>query len=369
MALPVDRPVEGPVDQPVRPVEPARTGGAPARAAGRLSARPTIEDVAHYAGVSRGTVSRVLNGGHHVRPSVVANVNDAIEVLGYSVNQAARNLAAGRTGSVAFVVSEHQEHIFEDPNYVLFVSVFGKELRRRGRHLLLTAAEDTEEEIFIGNYLSAGHVDGALLALPHADEPLLARLAQSRLPLVVIGRPLGYENELSWVAVDDCAAAYEMVNYLVERSYQRIAMVTGPLNTSGGRDRFEGYKKALGSAFAPHLVAEGDWSLGSGRAGTEQILARDQGTDAIFAASDLMAIGAMAALREAGRRIPDDVAVAGFDDSVAGALADPPLTTVRQPCTEIALEALRILDDLMEDRSRPAEHVVLPTEFVPRRSA
>ena len=101
------------------------------------------------------------------------HVNAAIETLGYSVNQAARNLAAGRTGSVAFVVSEHQEHIFEDPNYVLFVSIFGQELRRRGRHLLLTAAEDTEEEIFIGNYLSAGHVDGALLALPHADEPLL----------------------------------------------------------------------------------------------------------------------------------------------------------------------------------------------------
>ena len=207
--------------------------------------RPTIEDVAQFAGVSRGTVSRVLNGGRHVRPAVVAIVNSAIETLGYSVNQAARNLAAGRTGSVAFVVSEHQEHIFEDPNYVLFVSIFGRELRRQGRHLLLTAAEDTEEEIFIGDYLSAGHVDGALLALPHADEPLLARLAQSRLPLVVIGRPLGYEGELSWVAIDDGAAAYEIVSYLVGRGllahrhrhrpaqYQRR---TGPLRglqTSG----------------------------------------------------------------------------------------------------------------------------------------
>jgi DNA-binding LacI/PurR family transcriptional regulator len=378
MTIPVDPP--GARRQPAQPWratdeersalhmgdQPARH---PARHADGHPGRPTIEDVAQFAGVSRGTVSRVLNGGRHVRPAVVASVNDAIETLGYSVNQAARNLAAGRTGSVAFVVSEHQEHIFEDPNYVLFVSVFGRELRRRGRHLLLTAAEDTEEEIFIGNYLSSGHVDGALLALPHADEPLLARLAQSRLPLVVIGRPLGYEEELSWVAIDDDGAAYELVSHLVGRSYSRIATVTGPLNTSGGRDRFEGYKRALGPSFQPHLVAEGDWSLESGRVGVQEILARDGAVDALFAASDLMALGAMAALREAGRRIPQDVAVAGFDDSVAANLADPPLTTVRHPCTEIALEALRILDDLMEGRSNGPEHVVLPTELVPRKSA
>jgi DNA-binding LacI/PurR family transcriptional regulator len=351
------------------PLGPSTERARPGLQLQRHSVRPTIEDVAQFAGVSRGTVSRVLNGGRHVRPSVVATVNAAIETLGYSVNQAARNLAAGRTGSVAFVISEHQEHIFEDPNYVLFVSVFGKELRRRGRHLLLTAAEDTEEEIFIGNYLSAGHVDGALLALPHADEPLLARLVQSRLPLVVIGRPLGYENELSWVAIDDDAAAYGIVSYLVGRHRSRIATVTGPLNTSGGRDRFEGYKKAVGPGFQAGLVAEGDWSLESGRVGAQKILARHGDIDALFAASDLMALGAMAALREAGKRVPQDVAVAGFDDSVAATLADPPLTTVRHPCEDIAMEALRILDDHMEGRSSEPEHVVLPTEFVRRKSA
>ena len=325
--------------------------------------------MAQFAGVSRGTVSRVLNGGRNVRPAVVTLVNSAIETLGYSVNQAARNLAAGRTGSVAYVISEHQEHIFEDPNYVLFVSIFGRELRRQGRHLLLTAAEDTEEEIFVGNYLSAGHVDGALLALPHSDEPLLARLAQSRLPLVVIGRPLGYEEELSWVAIDDGAASFEIASYLVGRGYSRIATVTGPLNTSGGRDRFEGFKRALGPAFRPGLVAEGDWSLESGRLGAQKILARDGKVDALFAASDLMALGAMTALREAGRQVPRQVAVAGFDDSVAAGLADPPLTTMRHPVADIALEALRILDDLIEGRTSGPEHVLLPTEFVRRKSA
>ena len=270
---------------------------------------------------------------------------------------------------MAFVVSEHQEHIFEDPNYVLFVSIFGRELRRQGRHLLLTAAEDTEEEIFIGDYLSAGHVDGALLALPHADEPLLARLVQSRLPLVVIGRPIGYEGELSWVAIDDGAAAYEVARLpggaraLPHRHGDR------PAQHQRGTGPFEGYKRAVGSAFQANLVAEGDWSLESGRLGAQKILARNGQVDALFAASDLMALGAMAAFREAGRHIPQDIAVAGFDDSVAAGLADPPLTTMRQPCADIALEALRILDDLIEGRSSGPEHVVLPTEFVRRHSA
>ncbi len=331
--------------------------------------RPTIDDVAHLAGVSRGTVSRVLNGGRHVRPSVRAGVIVAIETLGYSVNQAARNLAAGRTGSVAFVLSERQEHLFEDPNYALFVKIFSKELRRRGRHLLVTAAQDDEEEIFVGNYLSAGHVDGVLLAQPHLGEPLLARLAESQLPLVVIGRPLGYEDELSWVAIDDDASAFQMVSYLVRRGCSRIATVTGPLNTSGGRDRLEGYKRATGEMFRESLVAEGDWSLQSGREATETVLQHHPDIDALFAASDLMALGALAALRDAGRRVPDDVAVAGFDDSAAAALADPPLTTVHHPCGEIALEALRILDDLIEGRASGPQHVVLPTAFVRRKSA
>ncbi len=195
---------------------------------GQAGNRPTIEDVAHLAGVSRGTVSRVLNGGPHVAPALVVRVKGAIEALGYSVNPAARNLAGGRTGSVAFVISEHQERLIEDPNFGTFVRVFARELRLQGRHLVVTAAQDQEEEAFLGDYLSAGHVDGALFALPHLGEPLLGRLADSRLPLVVMGRPLGYETELSWVANDDEAGARKMVGYLVGQGRSRIATVTGP---------------------------------------------------------------------------------------------------------------------------------------------
>ena len=167
----------------------------------------------------------------------MAMVNEAIARLGYSVNQAARNLARGRTGSVAFVISEHQEHLFEDPNFGLFVRVFSRELRRRGIHLLVTAAQDQGEESFLGDYLSAGHVDGAILALPHAGEPLLTQLLDRHVPLVVLGRP-GNERDAaraSWVAIDDARAAFLVSSHLVARHRGPIATITGPLDTSSGR--------------------------------------------------------------------------------------------------------------------------------------
>src|SRR5262249_14872699 len=192
-----------------------------------------------------GTVSRALNGGHHVRAEAMARVDRAVGVLGYSVNQAARNLAAGRTGSIAFVISERHEHLFSDPNFGVFVRVFSRELRRQGQHLLVTTAEDLEEETFLGDYLTAGHVDGALFALPHEGEDLLERLAQCGVPVVVLGRPLGHEQVLSWVAIDDEAAACEAVGYLLRRGRSRIGTITGPLNTSSGRARLEGYRRAV----------------------------------------------------------------------------------------------------------------------------
>ncbi len=331
--------------------------------------RPTIDDVARLAGVSRGTVSRALNGGRNVRPAVLASVNDAIAALDYTVNQAARNLARGRTGSVAFVISERQEHLFEDPNWGVFVKTFSRELRPLGRHLLVTTAQDTSEEQLLGDYLTAGHVDGVLLALPYDDEPLLSRLVASRLPTVVLGRPLGWEAAFSWVMIDEEQSAFDIVTHLLGTGRTRIATVTGPLHTSSGKGRLDGYARALGPSFDPVLVAHGDWSMHSGRLGTEQILERGVEFDALFVGSDHMAIGAMQALREAGRSVPADVAVAGFDDSVAALMADPPLTTVHNPFEETAVEAVRILDELMAGRQASPLHVVLSTELVVRSSA
>jgi DNA-binding LacI/PurR family transcriptional regulator len=344
-----------------------RTGVGDARL--QAARRPTIEDVASAAGVSRSTVSRVLNGGRHVRPEAISRVNRAVAALGYSVNQAARNLASGRTGSVAFVISEQNEHLFGDPNLGVLVRTFSRELRSRGQHLLVTTAQDYGEETFLGDYLTAGHVDGALFALPREGEALLKRVAGSGVPLVVQGKPLGYEAELSWVAIDEEAASFEAVSYLLEAGRRRIATITGPVNTSSGRGRLEGYRRAVGAGSPESLIAFGDWSPASARLGAQQLVERHPELDALFVASDLMALDAMAVLKESGRRIPEDVAVVGFDDSAAAAWADPPLTTVHQAFEQSAAEAVRILNELIAGPVSGPRHVLMPATLVRRESA
>jgi DNA-binding LacI/PurR family transcriptional regulator len=328
-----------------------------------------MEDVARLAGVSRGTVSRAINGAPDVDPDLVAAVNDAVDKLGYTVNITARNLAKGRTGFVAFIISERPDHLFQDPNFGVYVDVFSRHLRLVGRHLLITMAEDTAEEALVADYLTAGHVDGVLVALPHGQNNLLQRLLAKGIPTVVLGKPLKYHRDSSWVAIDNKKAAHEVVGYLMRRHRMPIATVTGPLQTSSGRDRLAGYRNALGTDFRPDLVVEGDWSVASGRTATEELLERCPDLGALFVASDLMAMGALVALRRAGRRVPEDVAVAAFDDSAAATMADPLLTTMHNPFEQTAVEALRILDDLMNRRADGPVHVVLPTDLVVRDSA
>jgi DNA-binding LacI/PurR family transcriptional regulator len=330
--------------------------------------RPTIDDVARLAGVGRGTVSRVINGGRNVRPAVRDAVNEAIDTLGYSVNQSARNLARGSTGSIAFVISGLGENLFDDPNLGLLARTFSRLLRHSGRHLLITTAEDADEENSLGDYLSLGHVDGALLALTHNEEQLLLRLQANRLPFVALGKPLGFEKALSWVAVDDEQGAFTIASYLAGKVDGAIGMVTGPMQTSGGRERLEGYRRALGDRFRSDLVAVGDWSLHSGRDGAEMLLRRHPDLRGLFVASDLMAVGAVGALRAAGRRVPEDVAVVGFDDSAAATMVEPALTTMRNPVEQTALEALRILDDQIAGRAHQPVQLVLSSELVERSS-
>jgi DNA-binding LacI/PurR family transcriptional regulator len=185
----------------------------------------------------------------------------------------------------------------------------------------------------------------------------------------VLGKPLGFEDAFSWVAIDDEKAAFTVVSYLVRKAGGPIGTVTGPLHTSSGRDRFDGYRRAIGDQFRPGLVATGDWSLQSGRHGAQELLERHPGLRGLFVASDLMAVGAIGALRDAGRRVPEDVAVVGFDNSAAATMVEPALTTMRNPIEQTALEALQILDDLITGRISEPVHVLLRSELVERASA
>jgi len=317
--------------------------------------------------VSRGTVSRVLNGGHYVSPGTLDAVNRAIKKSGYVVNQHARSLVTQRAGAVAFILSEPAERLFTDPNFAVLLRGCTQALAEHDIGLFVCIAASPSERIRVTRFLAAGHVDGALLVSAHAGDPLFKLLATAGVPAVAIGAPLGYESTIAYVAADDRSGARTMVSYLQSLSRTRIATITGPLDTSGGQQRLEGYRDVLADSFDPTMVEPGDYSQESGERAMSLLLERHPDLDAVFIASDVMALGGLVALRRADRRVPEDVAVGGFDDSSAAVAARPALTTMRQPLKRISGEMVRLL--LAALGGEPPAAVILPTELVRRESA
>ncbi|MHC5907510.1 LacI family DNA-binding transcriptional regulator [Streptomyces sp. S6] len=330
---------------------------------------PTIHDVAREAGVSRGTVSRVLNGGHYVSPSAQEAVNAAIRRTGYVVNRHARSLITGRSDSVGFLLTEPQERFFEDPNFNVLLRGCTQALAAHDVPLLLMLAATEDERRRIMRYITAGHVDGVLLVSSHSGDPIAQELREAGVPLVACGKPIGIGSKVSYVAADDRDGARDMVRHLLALGRRHVGVVTGPLDTPGGVERLAGYREVLaeaGIAYDERLVVSGDYSRASGAAGARALLERVPDVDAVFVASDLMAQGVLTALREAGRRVPQDVAVGGFDDSPAAVSASPALTTIRQPWDRISGEMVRVL--LAQIGGEDPAAVILPTELVKRDS-
>jgi DNA-binding LacI/PurR family transcriptional regulator len=338
-------------------------------AARRASRRgPTIDDVAAVAGVSRGTVSRVLNGGHYVSAGALEAVQRAMAETGYVVNSSARALVTRRSGAIAVVLSEPQELLFEDPNFSVLVRTCAQRLAEADLSMVLMIASSAGERERVARFARAGHVDGVLLISTHQGDPIFDELEAAGVPTVACGKPLEHEASIPYVAADDREGARMMVHYLRESGRRRIATITGPLDTSGGRDRLDGYRDVLGAEARDELIVPArEYTQRAGEEAMERLLGRAPGIDAVFVASDLLAAGALAVLRRAGRRVPEDVAVGGFDDSQIAAATAPPLTTVRNPLERVAAEmvdlALRHID------KQPVESVLVPTELVRRESA
>ncbi|MBM9617430.1 LacI family DNA-binding transcriptional regulator [Streptomyces zhihengii] len=330
----------------------------------------TIHDVAREAGVSRGTVSRVLNGGHYVSPAAQTAVNNAIRRTGYVVNRHARSLITGRSDSVAFLLTEPQERFFEDPNFNVLLRSCTQELASQDIPLLLMIAGNEDERRRNLRYIQAGHVDGVLLVSSHSGDPVAGELDAAGIPVVACGKPIGQQARISYVAADDRDGARQMVRFLYESGRRRIATVSGPPDTPGGVERLAGYRETLAECGLPvdeELIATGDYSRASGGRAAEQLLERAPDIDAVFVASDLMADGVLDALGRAGRSVPGDVAVGGFDDSPAALSAVPRLTTIRQPFDRISKEMVRML--LARIGGEDPAAVILPTELVRRESA
>jgi DNA-binding LacI/PurR family transcriptional regulator len=342
--------------------------GRPSVSIDHVNHRPTLEDVAALARVSRGTVSRVINGSPNVSDKAREAVESAIEMLRYQPNRAARALAGQRTDTVALVVSEPPTLLFTDPFFGGIVRGVGQQLSQTDHQLVLMMLQDAADHARAERYLLGGHVDGVLLLSLHGADPLLAALARANVPTVVGARPLVPDLAMPYVDIDNRGGARSAVAHLVERGNRVIATVAGPQDMAPGIDRLTGYREVIGARFDPSLVTYGDFFEESGDRAMTELLDRHPELDAVYVAADLMALGALRALRRAGRRVPEDVAVVGNDDLEIARHAEPPLTTVRQPTVEMGQEMARLLLDLTNG-ARADRPVLLRTELVLRDSA
>ncbi|MGN9910875.1 LacI family DNA-binding transcriptional regulator [Phytohabitans sp. LJ34] len=332
--------------------------------------RPTLEAVARRAGVSRATVSRVVNGSTTVAEPIQEAVRQAVRELGYVPNLAARSLVTQRTDSIALILPESATRVFSDDQFFPgIVRGVSQELEAADKQLVLIMAGSAASYDRVERYTTGRHVDGVMFASMHGVDPLPGTLARIGIPVVCSGRPMGRGTPpVPYVDVDSVGGAATAVRHLLDAGRQRIATIAGPQDMVAGVDRLAGYRNELKGSRRRSIVANGDFTRESGAVAMRQLLEDDPSLDAVFVASDLMAHGALRTLREAGRRVPDDVAVVGFDDVEIARYTDPPLTTVRQPIIDIGREMVRQLlriahgDDV-------EEALILPTELVIRESA
>ncbi|MFD5518011.1 LacI family DNA-binding transcriptional regulator [Streptomyces sp. NPDC127066] len=339
--------------------------------------RPTLEAVAARAGVSRATVSRVVNGGDGVREPLVERVRRAVEELGYVPNQAARSLVTRRHDAVAVVIAEPETRVFADPFFALQLRGISKELTANDSQLVLLLTEGRDDHARVARYLAGGHVDGALVFSLHLDDPLPGLIHGAGVPTVFGGRP-GWGDgvrEAVYVDCDNRGGARQAVRHLIGLGRTRIAHITGALDQTSAVDRLDGFRDVMADA-DPALVAQGDFTPAGGERAMRELLERRPDLDAVFVGNDLSALGALRVLREHGRRVPEDVAVIGFDDMLPIAeQTDPPLTTVRQEIEEMGRLMARLLIRGLEggagaeDTAPGASGVVLPTTVVRRASA
>lgn len=328
-----------------------------------------IKKIAELAGVSKATVSRVLNNYSYISDELREKVLKVIAETGYERNQIARMLASNRSNMIGLVIPTGAKFVFSDPYFPKLTEGISRAANQYQLVLSLFLFDSHQNGIqTVRNIITNGLFDGLLITGDRIDDQILPLLINSEMPYVLMGRSIQYVENINYIDVDNFQGGRIATEYLIERGYKRIGIVTCSHNIAA-LDRFNGYKQALadnGISFDPVLVAYGDFSMESGGEGLKTLIPHQP--DAVFVVSDTMALGAIRTLREHNIHVPQDMAIVGFDDLPPAVQVDPQLTTVRQPTTEQGRLAVETLLDLLESPGRPVRQIVLPTELVVRAS-
>ncbi|GAB2454109.1 LacI family DNA-binding transcriptional regulator [Xylanimonas ulmi] len=332
-------------------------------------AQPTLDDVAREASVSRSTASRAINGGERVSPEAQAAVDDAVARLGYSPNRAARSLVTRRTDSIALVVPEPDTLVLTDPFLTGVIRGVSDGLVGADLQLVLLLNRVDEGPGRLARYLASGHVDGAIVASHHRRDQLESALARAQLPAVFVGRPFGDATH-HYVDVDNVAGARLATQRLIDSGRRRIGTITGPLDMPAGIDRLQGWRDTLREhGLRDDAVVECDFTASGGAAAASRLLDAHPDLDGIFAASDLMAEGVLRTLHSRGARVPDDVALVGFDDLGIAQHTSPRLTTVHNPVIRTTMAATAALLALLAGAPVPTTPQIFTPTLIEGESA
>jgi len=327
----------------------------------------TLEKIAHLSGVSRSTVSRVLNGNENVKEDTRLKVQEVIRKINFQPNMAARILAAGKTSVIGLVIPAGVPKIFADPFFPQLIQGISTACNANNYSMMLWLADPAYESRTIRQILYGGLLDGVIISSMLIDDPIVQSLQDSQMPFILVGRHLTLD--VNYLDVDNIAGGREATLHLLSCGRQRVATITGPQNMIAGLDRYSGYCKALRFQRMPiidDLVVEGDFTEAGGYECMKKLIPFHP--DAVFAASDTMAVGALCALRDANLSVPKDIAVVGFDDAPVASHSIPTLTTICQSTYKIGYTTLETLLEIIQNPSRQTRHVLLKTKLVIRAS-